>query len=315
MTNNDKKKKRIAVLFGGESRERDISLKTGIAIAAALKRREYDVVEIDAQRDVMTRLTQEKIDVAFIALHGKYGEDGCIQGLLEWMRIPYTGACVCGSAIAMNKVLCKRLATSFGVPVARDEVYVAGNEITSFIERLTLPYPVIVKPSREGSTIHVTIVHEAHLLGEALERALLSDDTVLVEEYVRGREVTVGLLRGKSLPIVEIVPKSGFYDFESKYTKGKTDYIVPANISAKLSEHLGKLSEKLFAAIDTIDGSGFARADYMIGDNERIVFLEINTIPGMTETSLVPKAAASAGISFDELCEQILKTASLKVKQ
>ncbi|OGQ22749.1 MAG: hypothetical protein A3I05_05825 [Deltaproteobacteria bacterium RIFCSPLOWO2_02_FULL_44_10] len=315
MTNNDKKKKRIAVLFGGESRERDISLKTGIAIAAALKRREYDVVEIDAQRDVMTRLTQEKIDVAFIALHGKYGEDGCIQGLLEWMRIPYTGAGVCGSAIAMNKVLCKRLATSFGVPVARDEVYVAGNEITSFIERLTLPYPVIVKPSREGSTIHVTIVHEAHLLGEALERALLSDDTVLVEEYVRGREVTVGLLRGKSLPIVEIVPKSGFYDFESKYTKGKTDYIVPANISAKLSEHLGKLSEKLFAAIDTIDGSGFARADYMIGDNERIVFLEINTIPGMTETSLVPKAAASAGISFDELCEQILKTASLKVKQ
>ena len=315
MTNNDKKKKRIAVLFGGESRERDISLKTGIAIAAALKRREHDVVEIDAQRDVMTRLTQEKIDVAFIALHGKYGEDGCIQGLLEWMRIPYTGAGVCGSAIAMNKVLCKRLATSFGVPVARDEVYVAGNEITSFIERLTLPYPVIVKPSREGSTIHVTIVHEAHLLGEALERALLSDDTVLVEEYVRGREVTVGLLRGKSLPIVEIVPKSGFYDFESKYTKGKTDYIVPANISAKLSEHLGKLSEKLFAAIDTIDGSGFARADYMIGDNERIVFLEINTIPGMTETSLVPKAAASAGISFDELCEQILKTASLKVKQ
>ncbi len=306
------KNKRVAVLMGGSSREREISLKTGHAVAVALKRRGYNVVEIDAQADLPDVLRREHVSVAFVALHGKWGEDGCVQGLLEWLNIPYTGAGVLGSSVGMDKVVCKRAAKSLGIPVADDVIFTAGqDDPRTFGMTLTIPFPVMVKPSREGSTINATIVKTAAELPAALTRALESDTTVVVERYIKGIEVTVGLLNGKALPLVEIVPKSGFYDFTSKYTKGMTEYIVPARVEATMTRSLCEWSELLAA---TINAEGFARADYIIAGNEAI-FLEINTIPGMTELSLVPMAARHAGIEFDELCERIVESAALKVKR
>ncbi|MBI4126927.1 MAG: D-alanine--D-alanine ligase [Deltaproteobacteria bacterium] len=295
--------------MGGPSKEREVSLRSGRAVLAALQRRGYDAVEIDAAADLPDRLRREGIAAVFIALHGKLGEDGCVQGMLEWLGIPYTGAGVLGSSVGMDKVVCKRTAQSLGIPVAPDAIFIAGrDDPTTFGTTLPMSLPVIVKPSREGSTINVTIVQTTAELSAAIPHACESDGTVLVEKYVKGTELTVGLLEGKALPVVEIVPKSGFYDYTSKYTKGMTEYIVPARIDAETTKALRAWSEKLAEIVGAV---GFARADYMM-ENHDVVFLELNTIPGMTDLSLVPMAARAAGIEFDELCERILEGASLK---
>lgn len=310
MTNKWKGKK-VAVLMGGVTKEREISLRTGNAISQALRRKGYDVIDIDVGPDIVGRMGKEKPDVVFIALHGKFGEDGCIQGMLEMMRIPYTGGGVLGSSVGMDKVVCDMVAKYLNIPVPREQFFNA-REMSSgqFMEQLKIACPLIVKPSREGSTINITIVTKTEELPRAIESALNSDDKVIVQEYLNGKEVTVGLLNGRALPVLEIAPKSGFYDYKSKYTKGMTEYIVPARIPAACAEKIQGWSVDIFKALDC---SGTARCDYIVNEKGDAWFLEINTIPGMTELSLVPKAAAHVGIDFDTLAEEILNAASLKV--
>lgn len=300
--------------MGGLSKEREISLKTGNAVLEALRRKGYDAVAIDAQEDLTEKLESSKIAVAFIALHGPLGEDGCVQGLLEWLAIPYTGSGVLASSLSMDKAVLNRVSRDLEFLVPKEAIFDARLEkLNDFVGRYSGPTPAIVKPSREGSTINVTIVKEKSGLKPAIEKGLQSDTKILVEEFIKGKEVTISVLNGKVLPSIEIVPKSGFYDYQSKYTKGMTEYILPARVSQRC---LDKLSQISLGIYQTIDCSGVIRADFIVSDEgEKAYFLEVNTIPGLTETSLVPKSAAHAGISFEDLCEMILEEASLKVRR
>lgn len=307
------KGKKVAVLMGGLSKEREISLRTGSAIVQGLKRKGYSVTEIDVKdgASLVETLTKEKPDVALIALHGRFGEDGCVQGLLEMMRVPYTGGGVLASSVGMDKVVCNRVARDLCIPCPEEVVFNAAKSLPeNFAKELPLELPVIVKPSREGSTINMSIVKEAGELVPALKRATESDSKVIVQKYVPGKEVTVGLINGRALPVLEIAPKSGFYDYTSKYTKGMTEYIVPARIDEQVAKRLQAWSEMLACELEC---EGTARADFIVAPGSRVYFLEINTIPGMTELSLVPKAAAHVGINFDDVCEQLLEGARLKV--
>ncbi len=303
----DLKDKRIGVLMGGWSREREISLRSGRAVANALRGLGYEVIEIDVGRNLAQNLVAEKIETAFVVLHGRYGEDGTVQGLLEVMGIPYTGSGLAGSAVGIDKEMTKRLVAQAGVRTPDWKTY--RQEDLASLKEPPLPLPVIVKPNREGSTIGISIVRETKEFKSAVEQALGHDETVLVEQYVAGTEVTVGILSGKALPVLEVVPKSGFYDYTSKYTKGMTTYIVPARIPDPVARRLSETSEMIFSLMRLSD---FARMDFMVAADQNEFFLEVNTIPGMTETSLIPKAAAAVGISFETLCETILKGASLK---
>ncbi|MBI4125122.1 MAG: D-alanine--D-alanine ligase [Deltaproteobacteria bacterium] len=306
------KNKKVAVLMGGLSKERDISLKSGKAVAQALRSKGYPVIEIDCEQNLPEQLRQQAIDVAFIALHGPWGEDGCVQGLLEWMRIPYTGSGVLASALAMDKAVLNRVSRDLEFLVPKEVILDARLEnADDFVSRFREKFPVIVKPSREGSTINVTIVRRQKELKAAIEKALQSDHKILVEEYIEGKEVTVAVLNGKALSSIEIVPKGGFYDYQAKYTKGMTEYILPARLSPRCIEKLNQISTRVYQMIDC---SGVIRVDFIVNTEEKPFFLEVNTIPGFTETSLVPKAAKEAGISFEDLCETILEGAGLKIR-
>jgi D-alanine-D-alanine ligase len=295
--------KRVGVLLGGMSAERPISLKTGHAVAEALGRLGWSVVEIDVGRDLPARLVAEGIEVAWIALHGRFGEDGCVQGLLEVMGIPYTGSGVRASAVAMDKIATKRaLAAVPGVVQARDVVWHPGQPIPS-----DLQFPVVVKPANAGSTIGITKVDHPEALGAALEMAGAMDPAVLIEEFVVGDEITAPILFDAPLPIVRIVPDSGFFDFEAKYTKGKTRYEVPATIAPDVAARAQAAS---LAAHRALGCRGLTRSDFIVRPDGTPVFLEINTLPGMTATSLSPMAAGQLGISFEALCERILLEAS-----
>ena len=304
---------KVGILLGGLSKEREISLRTGNAVLSALKKKGYDCVAIDCDQTLPQQILAAKIDTAFIALHGPLGEDGCVQGLLEWMKIPYTGSGVLASALAMDKAVLNRISRDLEFLMPVEAIFDARFEsIPDFVSRFQDPFPVIVKPSREGSTINITIVKEKKELQAALEVALKSDVKILVEEFIHGKEVTVAVLNGKVLPSIEIAPKSGFYDYASKYTKGMTEYILPARLSERCLSKLGQISETIYK---TIDCAGVIRVDFIVtAPDEKPYFLEVNTIPGLTETSLVPKAAAHVGMSFENLCEAILKSASLKIK-
>jgi D-alanine-D-alanine ligase len=287
------KSKKIGVLMGGCSSEREISLKTGNAIYNSLKRTGYNAVKVDIKSNSIEELLKNKFDVAYIALHGRYGEDGIIQGILEFLNIPYTGTGVTGSALCMDKVLSKRFFRELGVPTAN----------FSTDSPLDIDFPLVVKPVSEGSTIGVFIVNNKIELEEALENAKKVSDNLFFEEYIKGREVTVGVVNGKALPVVEIKPKSGFYDYKAKYEKGFTEYVVPAELENSIAEMLKNFSEKIYKNFNL---KGAVRVDYIIRDATPYA-LEVNTIPGMTETSLLPKAANCAGISFDALVEEILR--------
>lgn len=305
--------KRVAVLLGGISKEREISIRTGSAIAKALKGRGYDVVELDVGCgfELTDRIRAEKPDVAVVALHGKFGEDGCIQGLLEMLRIPYTGGGVLASSVGMDKVVCYRVARELGIKCPDGiSLDASSGDIDGLIKGVEIEMPVIVKPSREGSTINITIVKDRNRLAEAFGKALESDNKIIVERYLAGKEVTVGLLNGRALTTLEIAPKSGFYDYESKYTKGMTEYILPARISGECALKIQRWSEEIYKAIEC---AGTARTDFIVAPGGDAYFLEINTIPGMTELSLVPKAAAHEGLSFEDVCEELLDGAALKV--
>lgn len=304
------KNKKVGVLLGGMSSEREISLRSGKAIAEGLRKKGYDVVEIDVDSNLHEKLRKEKIEVAFIALHGKYGEDGAIQGLLEIMKIPYTGSGVLASSVAMDKILTKRILQERGFLTPAFAFFDAEKEKAEhFAKNFVLSYPVIVKPSREGSTIGIVRVKSSDELLPALQEAAKYDARVLVEEFVRGQEVTVGVINGEPLPLIEVVPKSGFYDFQSKYTKGATEYILPARLPEKLSREIQEATLEIYRELGC---EGCARADFIVDDHGRFFFLEINTIPGMTETSLIPKAAVHVGLSFENLVDKLLDSSRLK---
>ncbi len=305
------KKMKIGVMMGGLSREREVSLKTGMAILKVLMDRGYSACPIDVGQDIAERLVKEKIELAFIALHGRFGEDGTIQGMLELMRIPYTGSGVLASALAMHKVMAKKifiyenLPTPRFITIRREEIEKDPNKVFSF------SLPMVVKPAREGSTIGTSIVRTEGEILSALKEAGKYDDEILIEEFMKGKEITVGILGEIPLPIIEIVPKSGFYDFHSKYTKGQTDYIIPAKIPREKYLYAQEISLRAFRSLGC---SGFARVDLMTDEEGSPFIIDVNTMPGMTETSLLPKAASYAGISFDELVERILLGASLKLE-
>jgi D-alanine-D-alanine ligase len=303
-------KKRIAVLMGGMSSERDISLKTGGAILHALQARGYTAVALDADRNSAESLKTNGIDAAFIALHGALGEDGTVQGLLELLGIAYTGSGVLASAVSINKVITKKMLAYHGLPTPAFQVVRAQEgDVERAVTSITLPLPFVVKPPEEGSTIGISIVRDAAHISRAVSLAAQYDREVLIEEFVKGRELTAAVLNGEPLPLVEIVAKDGFYDFEAKYhSQGATRYVVAPDIGQEHTLMIQKLARETYAVLGC---SGAARVDFLLTPDGRPSILEINTIPGMTETSLLPKAAAHAGIDFESLVERILWTARL----
>jgi D-alanine-D-alanine ligase len=305
------KKKNIGVMMGGVSREREISLKTGKAILKALTEKGYTVCPIDVGQDIAETLIKKKIECAFLALHGRFGEDGTIQGMLELMRIPYTGSGVLASALAIHKIMAKKFFLCEKIPTPPFEVFHRDEIEKVPLRNVSLPFPLVVKPAREGSTIGVSIVREEKEWIHALKEAGKYDEEILAEEFMKGKEITVGILEDIPLPIIEVVPKSGFYDYHSKYTKGETEYIIPARIPREKYLYAQEMSLKAFRVLGC---SGFARVDLMTDENGNPFVIEVNTMPGMTEISLLPQAASYAGIAFEDLVERILLGASLKIE-
>jgi len=296
------KAQRVGVLMGGRSSERDISFKSGKAVIQGLKRRGYNVTAIDVDPDLAIKLKRKHIGAAFIALHGRWGEDGSVQGLLEIMGIPYTGSGVLGSAMAMDKVVMKMMFESMGIPSPAYTQAEDGGTVH-------FPLPFVVKPASEGSTIGISIVKKQKEVMAAIKKARMFDKKVMVEKYIEGDEITVGIVNGEALPVVQVKPSSGFYDFEAKYTKGMTEYIVPAKIDKTIAKKAGDIAMEVYKAFEL---AGCVRIDMLVDDDLPKV-IDINTSPGMTETSLVPKAWESLGRTFDELVEAILMEASLKI--
>jgi D-alanine-D-alanine ligase len=304
---------RIGVLMGGQSSERDISLKTGQAVHQALIRRGYDAVAIDVTNHLHRDLEEHKVAVAFLSLHGPGGEDGTVQGFLETLGIPYTGSGVRASAVGMHKAATKTLLAAHGIPLPSGTVVRECDRpsLAKVLRQTKLKLPIIVKPVSQGSTIGVTVVRRAGQWKEALDLAHRYDPEVMVESYIPGHEATVSILGTtaegpKVLPAIEIVAPDGFYDFSAKYQKGKTRYLCPAPFPLKVMRHISELAKRTY---EVLGCEGAARVDFRITPRGRPYVLEINTVPGMTETSLLPMAAAQAGIGYDDLVEQILQSA------
>jgi D-alanine-D-alanine ligase len=309
-----KKSLKIGVISGGISSEREISLITGRNIYQSLIESGYNTVFIDLKDDFYTKMGE--IDVAFLAIHGRYGEDGTVQGLLELMKIPYTGSGILASAIAINKIMSKKILIQENIPTPEyidlDFTGISSlNTIVSLIGK-KIEYPIVVKPNSEGSTIGVNIVQKKDELKDAVEEAAKYDHKILVEEYIKGRELTVSIIGSEpvALPIIEIKPKSGFYDYKSKYTKNMTQYIVPAELDKKIATMISEIALKCHRVLGC---RGISRVDFMLDDHSNAYVFELNTMPGMTARSLVPKAAEAAGIDFALLVEIILDSANLKI--
>jgi D-alanine-D-alanine ligase len=304
--------RKIGVLLGGVSSEREVSLRTGEAVINALRERGHHVVPIYVDNDVDVALRQEQIDVAFIALHGRMGEDGCIQGLLELLGIPYTGSDVMASALAMHKGKAKELFRLHNLPTPAYYTLTADDLADLPGVLGDFGFPCVVKPIREGSSVGVAICQSLEEMGPAVERALCFDDEVLVERFIAGKEVSVAILDDRALGACEIAPRDGFYDYQNKYTKGATDYFVPPRLSPE--RYRGVLAQALRAHL-ALGCDGATRVDMMVSDSGNEFILEVNTVPGLTPTSLLPKIADAAGISFGELCEQMLAGASLSSRR
>ncbi len=305
----------VGVIAGGISSEREISLKTGNNIYDSLIRSGYKSILIDPKNDFIDKL--KSINRAFLALHGRFGEDGTIQGLLEMLKIPYTGSGVLSSAMVIDKVLTKKI-LQLNKRLTPEFLYIKSrngsfdkNE-AKLLLRGKMDFPVIVKPNREGSTLGINIVNDEFELEPAIMDSLNYDTCILIEKYIKGRELTVGIIGEDpvALPVIEIKPKSGFYDYYSKCTKNMTEYIVPAKLD---KETLNNVPELAIRSHNALKCSSVSRVDFILNNKNIPYVLEINTMPGMTETSLVPKAASKAGISFDLLVEIILNFANLKI--
>lgn len=311
---------RVLLLMGGISREREVSLKSGTAIGGALRELGHEVVELDVREDFLERLVEVagKVDVAFISLHGRGGEDGSVQGALELAGLPYTGSGIMASAMAISKAMSKTIFRVEGIPVAEDVVIsrpeLKGNGLKRTAEGIgrDLGFPCIVKPDREGSTVGASIARNLDDLTRGLAEAFELDELVLVEEYIEGREFTVTILGNEELvlPVLEVRSSIGFYDYRSKYTKGMTEYLVPAPIDERLAADMQDMSLRAHRSLHC---EGISRADFMLDGEEKVYCLEVNTLPGMTEFSLVPKAAAAMGLSFAAVVEKILASARLKM--
>lgn len=308
----NEKPRKIAVLMGGRSSEREISLKTGKQISQALVEKGYEVKQIDAAGDLVSELQSFLPDVVFIALHGRYGEDGTIQGLLEILGFPYTGSGVLSSALCMDKVMAKKIMVYEGISTPPYQVLTEQfdrNTLESLKKELGLP--LVVKPVRQGSTIGVSIVREEDELEKALHEAFKYDQTVLIEKYIDGIELTASVLGTKEprvLPLIEIVSETEFYDYTAKYTPGLSHHIIPARIPPEAAAKVEEMALKTYKAMGC---SQFARVDFMLSKEYEPFVLETNTIPGMTETSLFPDAAKAAGISFAELISLLVDEAYL----
>lgn len=290
----------ISVLLGGPSAEREVSLKSGAAVAQALRSLGHRVHEIDPHPGALA--LPKGTDVAFLALHGTYGEDGTVQRELEALRIPYTGCDAESSRVAFDKVLAKERFVSAGVPTARSLVVTAPE----------MPWPdgwkppLVLKPARQGSSVGLVFIDRNADWAEGLAEAFKHDSLVLVEEKIAGRETTVAILDGNALPVVEVRPKQGAYDFHNKYTAGRTEYFCPAPFDALITERIQAAALNAFHALGCRD---YARVDVMVDTSGAPWVLEVNTLPGMTETSLLPKAAAATGLSYSGLCQAMIELA------
>ena len=325
---------KVAVLMGGRSSEREISLRTGQGVAQALRNLGHDVTSVDAadgsvltagseeasaaKRDAVLKLPVSAMlecvqsapvkgaDIVFIALHGTYGEDGTIQAALELAGKTYTGSGVLASALAMDKAMTKRVLEREAIPTPHWMLLESGVHGRTLDTSLLGGYPLIVKPNAEGSTVGLSIVKHPSELDPALEKAGRHDHQILIEQYIEGRELTVAVVGEEAYPVVEIVPKSGFYDYEAKYTKGKTEYTCPAKLPTELSRHVRELAVECCAVLGC---RGVARVDFRLSEDDEPMVLEVNTVPGMTPTSLVPMAAQAKGLSYDQLVGRILDLA------
>ncbi len=324
---------RIGVLYGGLSNEREVSLRSGSNCFNALKRLGYEnTVLIDVSENLVNDIKLNQVEIAFLCLHGRYGEDGTVQGLLELLKVPYTGSGVLSSALSMNKPLTKKVLQAQDLPFPRSYVIQEndGQDLGEFLKSLPKP-PVMVKPLNEGSSVGVHKIDDADKLSGCVEATLKEFGGAIVENYVSGQEITIGVLEvdaakangngngnGKSshkvelvaLPILELIPKSkaGFYDYEAKYTKGMTEFVLPAKLSEERTKEAQELAKKTFRALNC---SGYARVDMIAGTDGKTYILEVNTLPGMTDTSDLPAMAEVAGISYDALVEKILVSAGL----
>lgn len=292
---------RVAVLFGGKSAEREVSLKSGKAVLSALQAAGVDAFGIDVGDDFLQRLASEKIDRAFIVLHGRGGEDGSMQGLLECAGIPYTGSGILASALAMDKLRTKRVWLSLGLPTPNHAVLASESDCRAAAAELG--FPLIVKPAHEGSSIGMAKVEALDALIAAWQDAARYDSQVLVEQWIAGPEYTIAVLRGEVLPPIGLGTPHTFYDYEAKYLADDTQYRIPCGLSAEKEAELKDLTARACEAVGT---QGWARADVMQDANGQFWLLEVNTVPGMTDHSLVPMAARAAGLDFQQLVLAIL---------
>ncbi|HEX9135627.1 MAG TPA: D-alanine--D-alanine ligase [Nitrospirota bacterium] len=298
--------KKIGVLLGGFSSEREVSLASGNAILKALKDKGYYAVAIDVGRDVTQKIKDNAIEVAFIALHGRFGEDGAIQGLLEVMGIPYTGSGILASALGMNKTVSKQVFRSRGLLVGPYEVIYAGDAAKVDDALKDIRFPAVIKPHAEGSSVGVSLVFKKEDVAEAVALALKYGNEFLIEKFIRGKEVQVGILGNRALGAIEIVPKRAFYDFTAKYEKGMSDHFFPARIPDVAYK---RTLDAGLAAHRAIGCRGYSRVDFIIDESGAPYILEVNTLPGMTSTSLLPEIANGVGIPFPDLVEEILRLA------
>jgi len=298
---------KVAVLMGGPSAEREVSLKSGNAVLAALKRQGVDAHGMDADKSTLRHLEDGKFDRVFIALHGRWGEDGVIQGALEVLDMPYTGSGVLGSALAMDKLRSKYLWSASGVPTPEYVVLESATDLGRVAAKLGLP--VFVKPVREGSSLGISKAKTENELKAAWEMAAKYDDKVIAERFIDGAELTCAIIGDRALPLIRIETDREFYDYEAKYILDSTRYLCPCGLPAAQEREIQDLARRAF---ETLACSGWGRVDFMLDKAGRAYTLEVNTVPGMTDHSLVPKAAKQAGLDFDELVLRILETADVR---
>jgi len=298
---------KVAVLMGGPSAEREVSLKSGNAVLAALKRQDVDAHGIDADKSTLRLLEDGGFDRVFIVLHGRWGEDGVIQGALEVLDIPYTGSGVLGSALGMDKLRSKYLWSAAGIPTPEYAMLEPGIDLGKVAAKLGLP--MFVKPAREGSSLGISKAKTVAELKAAWETAAKYDDQVIAERFVDGAELTCGILGDRALPLIRIETDREFYDYEAKYILDTTRYLCPCGLPVDRERAIQDLAQRAF---DALGCSGWGRVDFMLDKAGQAYALEVNTVPGMTDHSLVPKAAKQAGIDFDQLVMRILETADVE---
>jgi len=305
-------KEKIAIIYGGPSSESSVSSRSAENVYQALKTKKYNVIKIELTQNIVEDLKRQQIDKVYLITHGSPGEDGSVQGLLELLKIPYTGSGILASALTLDKKKTKEILAYNNLPVLGDMIVSKQDNIDEKLNNFDLKFPVIIKPNKEGSSVGIYIAQDKIELKERITQSIKKYDSIMIEEFIKGTEITVGVLEENhkffALPILELVPHNDFYDFESKYTDGMTDFIVPARLSVNLTKKIQKIAESAFKVVG---GRSCGRVDFII-KNDKFWILEINSIPGMTSTSDLPQEAKAFGLKFEDLVEKILMTADLK---